>query len=49
MRTDEQVKAVMNFKRDAITARGWTFKYEEYSQACPRRSRTSASGCSLRS
>jgi SPP1 gp7 family putative phage head morphogenesis protein len=31
MRLDEQVKAVMNFKRDAITARGWTFKYEEYS------------------
>jgi SPP1 gp7 family putative phage head morphogenesis protein len=32
MRLDEQVKAVMNFKRDAITARGWTFKYEEYSE-----------------
>jgi SPP1 gp7 family putative phage head morphogenesis protein len=31
MRLDEQVKAVMNFKRDAITARGWTFKYEEES------------------
>ena len=31
MRLDEQVKAVMNFKRDAITARGWTFKYEDYS------------------
>ena len=31
MRVDEQVKAVMNFKRDAITARGWTFKYEEES------------------
>lgn len=31
MRIDEQVKAVMNFKRDAITARGWTFKYEEES------------------
>lgn len=29
MRVDEQVKAVMNFKRDAITARGWTFKYED--------------------
>lgn len=27
MRTDEQVKAVTVFKRDAITARGWTFKY----------------------
>ncbi len=26
MANDEQVKAVMNFKRDAITARGWTFK-----------------------
>lgn len=32
MRLDEQVKAVMNFKRDAITARGWTFKYEDYSK-----------------
>lgn len=31
MRVDEQVKAVMNFKRDAITARGWTFKYEDES------------------
>lgn len=31
MRVDEQVKAVMNFKRDAITARGWTFKYEDAS------------------
>jgi SPP1 gp7 family putative phage head morphogenesis protein len=31
MRLDEQVKAVMNFKRDAISARGWTFKYGEYS------------------
>jgi len=31
MRIDEQVKAVMNFKRDAITARGWTFKYEDES------------------
>ena len=31
MRLDEQVKAVMNFKRDAITARGWTFKYEDES------------------
>lgn len=29
MRVDEQVKAVMNFKRDAITARGWSFKYED--------------------
>lgn len=29
MRIDEQVKAVMNFKRDAITARGWTFAYED--------------------
>jgi len=32
MRLDEQVKAVMNFKRDAITARGWTFKYEDDSK-----------------
>jgi SPP1 gp7 family putative phage head morphogenesis protein len=31
MRHDEQVKAVMNFKRDAITARGWSFKYEDSS------------------
>jgi SPP1 gp7 family putative phage head morphogenesis protein len=31
MRLDEQVKAVMNFKRDAITARGWTFKFEDES------------------
>lgn len=31
MRLDEQVKAVMNFKRDAITARGWSFKYENES------------------
>lgn len=31
MRIDEQVKAVMNFKRDAITARGWSFKYEDTS------------------
>jgi len=31
MRLDEQVKAVMNFKRDAITARGWCFKYEDTS------------------
>ena len=29
MRLDEQVKAVMNFKRDAITARGWSFKYDD--------------------
>lgn len=28
MMTDEQVKAVMQFKRDAITSRGWTFTYE---------------------
>jgi len=27
MRTDEQVKAVTVFKRDAITARGWCFKF----------------------
>lgn len=31
MRLDEQVKAVTNFKRDAITARGWSFKYEDTS------------------
>lgn len=29
MANDEQVKAVMNFKRDAITARGWTFKMRD--------------------
>src|ERR1044072_9234793 len=29
MRLDEQVKAVMNFTRDAITARGFSFKYED--------------------
>lgn len=28
MRLDEQVKAVMNFKRDAIFARGWDFYFE---------------------
>lgn len=28
MMTDEQVKAVMQFKRDAITSRGWTFSFE---------------------
>lgn len=27
MAADEQVKAVLNFKRDAITARGWQFKF----------------------
>lgn len=32
MRVDEQVKAVMQFKRDAITARGWTFKYDKASK-----------------
>jgi hypothetical protein len=31
MRLDEQVKAVMNFKRDAIFARGWTFVFDEAS------------------
>lgn len=30
MRIDEQVKAVSVFKRDAITARGWTFKYAKH-------------------
>lgn len=29
MRNDEQVKAVMQFKRDAITSRGWSFTYDE--------------------
>lgn len=29
MAADEQVKAVLNFKRDAITARGWQFKFYE--------------------
>lgn len=29
MADDEQVKAVLNFKRDAITARGWTFKFRD--------------------
>lgn len=31
MRTDEQVKAVTVFKRDAITSRGWSFKYSKTS------------------
>jgi len=35
MRVDEQVKAVMNFKRDAITARGWMFSYDEGSKLSP--------------
>jgi len=29
MMVDEQVKAVLHFKRDAITARPWSFKYED--------------------
>lgn len=29
MRNDDQVKAVMQFKRDAITSRGWAFVYDE--------------------
>lgn len=29
MSTDEQVKAVLNFKRDAITARGWVFTFRD--------------------
>ena len=29
MRNDDQVKAVMQFKRDAITSRGWSFTYDE--------------------
>jgi SPP1 gp7 family putative phage head morphogenesis protein len=35
MRVDEQVKAVMNFKRDAITARGWMFSFDEGSKLSP--------------
>lgn len=31
MRNDDQVKAVMQFKRDAITARGWSFVYDQRS------------------
>lgn len=29
MADDEQVKAVLNFKRDAITARGWQFVFDD--------------------
>jgi hypothetical protein len=29
MMVDEQVKAVMNFRRDAVTARKWSLRYEE--------------------
>lgn len=29
MMNDEQVKAVMNFRRDAVTARAWTLRFEE--------------------
>lgn len=32
MMTDEQVKAVVQFKRDAITSRGWTFSYPDHSE-----------------
>ena len=32
MRLDEQVKAVMVFKRDAIFARGWSFQFDEASK-----------------
>ena len=32
MRTDEQVKAVCVFKRDAILSRGWTFEYDKESK-----------------
>lgn len=35
MRVDEQVKAVMQFKRDAINARGYTFKFSEGSSLSP--------------
>lgn len=31
MMSDEQVKAVVQFKRDAITSRGWTFDYPDHS------------------
>lgn len=31
MMFDEQVKAVMNFRRDAVTARQWTLRYEQNS------------------
>lgn len=30
MMSDEQVKAVMVFKRDAITSRGWTFAFDKH-------------------
>jgi len=29
MRVDEQVKAVVTFKRDAILSRGWTFEFDD--------------------
>ena len=32
MANDEQVKAVLNFKRDAITARGWQFAFRKSSK-----------------
>lgn len=32
MRLDEQVKAVVNFKRDAILSRGWTFEFDTESK-----------------
>ena len=35
MRTDEQVKAVCTFKRDAILSRGWTFDWDDGSQLSP--------------
>lgn len=35
MMIDEQVKAVMKFKRDAILSRAWTFKYEDDSKLSP--------------
>ena len=31
MRLDEQIKAVVTFKRDAVLSRGWTFEYEKES------------------
>lgn len=32
MRTDEQVKAAVTFKRDAILSRGWTFEFDKESK-----------------
>jgi SPP1 gp7 family putative phage head morphogenesis protein len=32
MRIDDQIKAATQFKRDAITSRGWTFKFDDASK-----------------